>query len=111
MNAIKQRQVALNVVIHDRVARRYEAIHGEIFNTMEQDRLRAALGAARDLVRTELAEVSAGLQALQSYAYFQMPPPTCHRTGAQKQLNNPGLAARRSAQHRRATSKNGPARR
>lgn len=53
MNAVKQRQVARNVAIHDRIARRYEAIHGEIFNLIEQERLRYALGAARDLVRTD----------------------------------------------------------
>jgi ubiquinone/menaquinone biosynthesis C-methylase UbiE len=53
MDTVKQRQVARNVAIHDRIARRYEAIHGEIFNPVEQERLREALGTARDLVRTD----------------------------------------------------------
>lgn len=52
MNAINQRQVARNVAVHDRIARRYDAIHGEIFNVVEQDRLGAVLGAARNLVNT-----------------------------------------------------------
>ena len=44
------RQVARNVAIHDRVARRYDAIHGEIFNDIEQSRLAHVLGRAADAV-------------------------------------------------------------
>ncbi len=50
MDKLNQRQVARNVAIHDRIARRYDGIHGEIFNPIEQDRLRDALEAARDLI-------------------------------------------------------------
>jgi ubiquinone/menaquinone biosynthesis C-methylase UbiE len=46
------RQVAKNVRIHDRLARKYDALHGEIFNDIEQTRLHAALAEARDLLRT-----------------------------------------------------------
>jgi SAM-dependent methyltransferase len=48
----QQRQVARNVAIHDRVARRYDAIHGEIFNDIEQARLREVLARAKSEVRT-----------------------------------------------------------
>lgn len=54
-----QRQIARNVAIHDRVARKYDAVHGEIFNPIEQDRLRRALATARDAVRTGAPRVKA----------------------------------------------------
>jgi SAM-dependent methyltransferase len=47
----QQRQIDRNVRIHDRVAARYEKIHDEIFNPIEQDRLRDALTRARDSLR------------------------------------------------------------
>ena len=48
-----QRQIARNVAVHDRVARRYDAIHGEIFNDIEQDRLRESLALAVSAVRSD----------------------------------------------------------
>ncbi|MEX2140291.1 MAG: class I SAM-dependent methyltransferase [Pirellulales bacterium] len=47
-----QSQLLSNITIHDRVARVYEARHGEIFNDIEQGRLRAALAQALALVRS-----------------------------------------------------------
>jgi ubiquinone/menaquinone biosynthesis C-methylase UbiE len=47
-----KRQIERNVVVHDRVARKYERLHGEIFNEVEQGRLAAALARARDSIRT-----------------------------------------------------------
>lgn len=48
-----QRQIARNVAVHDRIARKYDAIHGEIFNPVEQDRLHRTLARARDAIRTD----------------------------------------------------------
>ena len=42
-----QRQIDRNIRIHDRVATTYDRIHDEIFNTVEQSRLRAALERAK----------------------------------------------------------------
>ena len=42
-----QRQIDYNVAIHDKLAGRYETEHGEIFNEVEQERLRFALARAR----------------------------------------------------------------
>lgn len=47
-----QRQVERNIAVHDRIARKYDAIHDEIFNDVEQARLAAMLKRARDAVRT-----------------------------------------------------------
>ncbi len=47
-----EKQIQRNVAVHDRIARRYEAVHGEIFNDIEQTRLRNALQTARDAVQT-----------------------------------------------------------
>jgi ubiquinone/menaquinone biosynthesis C-methylase UbiE len=47
-----QRQVEKNIRVHDRIARRYDALHGEIFNDVEQARLNAALAEARDQILT-----------------------------------------------------------
>jgi SAM-dependent methyltransferase len=49
----QQRQIARNVRIHDRVAAHYEEIHDEIFNAVEQDRLRTALARAKEALRTD----------------------------------------------------------
>lgn len=46
------RQIARNIRVHNRIAESYDATHGEIFNDIEQSRLRAALGRARDGVAT-----------------------------------------------------------
>ena len=48
-----------NIRAHDRVARDYEAAHGEIFNPVEQGRLRASLAAAAGLVNTGRAPLRA----------------------------------------------------
>jgi len=53
-------QVLRNVAVHDRIARKYDARHGEIFNEREQSRLREALTAARNAVMTR----TRGLRAL-----------------------------------------------
>lgn len=47
-----QRQIDRNVRIHDRVAADYEKIHDEIFNPVEQDRLRTAIARAKAAVET-----------------------------------------------------------
>ena len=47
-----QRQIDRNIRIHDRVASRYEATHDEIFNSVEQSRLRAALERAKAAIAT-----------------------------------------------------------
>jgi ubiquinone/menaquinone biosynthesis C-methylase UbiE len=47
-----QRQIDRNVAIHDKIARKYDALHGEIFNEVEQERLHRALITARDAVVT-----------------------------------------------------------
>lgn len=52
MSAMSQRQIARNVAVHDRIARKYDALHGEIFNQIEQARLAATLAKAQDAVRT-----------------------------------------------------------
>jgi ubiquinone/menaquinone biosynthesis C-methylase UbiE len=54
-----QRQIARNVAVHDRVARKYDALHGEIFNDVEQARLTATLALARDSVRTGAERLAA----------------------------------------------------
>jgi ubiquinone/menaquinone biosynthesis C-methylase UbiE len=41
-----------NAAIHDRIARKYEAIHDEIFNDIEQQRLAAALERSQNCVQT-----------------------------------------------------------
>jgi ubiquinone/menaquinone biosynthesis C-methylase UbiE len=46
------KQIARNIEVHNQLAQKYEALHGEIFNDIEQDRLAAALARARDSVRT-----------------------------------------------------------
>jgi ubiquinone/menaquinone biosynthesis C-methylase UbiE len=55
----EQRAIARNVAIHDRVARKYDRLHGEIFNEIEQQRLRAALQDAIAAVRTGARPVHA----------------------------------------------------
>ncbi len=47
-----QEQIERNIEVHNRVAQSYEALHGEIFNDVEQARLRQALKTALDAVRT-----------------------------------------------------------
>lgn len=45
-----------NIRAHDRVAQDYEALHGEIFNPVEQARLRTKLAEAAALIRTPSGE-------------------------------------------------------
>lgn len=45
-------KIAVNIRAHDRVAKKYERIHGEIYNPVEQTRLRNALSAALGFVDT-----------------------------------------------------------
>ena len=47
-----ERQIARNVAVHDRIARKYDRLHGEIFNEVEQARLAATLERARDCIAT-----------------------------------------------------------
>jgi len=48
-----------NVAIHNRIARRYEALHGEIFNDLEQERLRALLERATAEIRNDRKPIEA----------------------------------------------------
>jgi ubiquinone/menaquinone biosynthesis C-methylase UbiE len=45
-------QIGRNVAIHDRIARKYDKRHGEIFNDVEQARLAVLLARAKSAVRT-----------------------------------------------------------
>lgn len=45
-----QRQIAQNIAAHDRVAKRYERRHGEIYNAHEQARLAEALARAANSI-------------------------------------------------------------
>lgn len=47
-----RRQIERNIAIHEKVARKYDALHGEIFNAVEQQRLAGALERASAAVRT-----------------------------------------------------------
>ena len=58
-DAISQGQISRNVTVHDRLARKYDALHGEIFNDVEQARLHDALTTARDAVQTGADPVEA----------------------------------------------------
>jgi 2-polyprenyl-3-methyl-5-hydroxy-6-metoxy-1,4-benzoquinol methylase len=50
-----ERQIAVNIRAHDKVAKRYEFAHGEIYNPIEQARLRDSLEAAIACIRTDSA--------------------------------------------------------
>ena len=43
-------EILRNIAIHDRIAKRYDRIHGEIFNDVEQSRLRADVKHAVDSI-------------------------------------------------------------
>lgn len=45
-------QIQFNKIVNDRLSRRYERLHGDIFNEVEQERLRKALKTAVEAVRT-----------------------------------------------------------
>ncbi len=53
------RQIQFNIEIHNQVSAKYESRHGEIFNTIEQERLRRALSTAVKLIRTNSAPLTA----------------------------------------------------
>lgn len=50
MNTRSQIEIQRNILIHDRIAQHYDARHGEIFNNIEQERLRSALNFALSLI-------------------------------------------------------------
>jgi len=52
-------QIQFNKQAGDRVSARYERLHGEIFNPIEQQRLRAALTVAKNAVKTSAAPLKA----------------------------------------------------
>ena len=52
MSDAEERQIARNVRIHDRIAAKYEETHDEIFNPVEQSRLRETLARAKSALRT-----------------------------------------------------------
>lgn len=47
-----QDQIERNIAIHNQVAQKYEKLHGEIFNEVEQERLANALTRARATIRS-----------------------------------------------------------
>jgi len=55
----ERRQIERNIAVHNRVAQKYEALHGEIFNDVEQSRLAAALARARDAIRSGASPLKA----------------------------------------------------
>ena len=48
-------QIARNIAVHDRIARKYERRHDEIFNPREQARLGAVLADAKAAIASERA--------------------------------------------------------
>lgn len=53
MKTKSQLDIERNIAIHDRIARNYDNLHGEIFNDIEQRRLRAALSRASSMIQTD----------------------------------------------------------
>ena len=53
------RDIGRNVKVHNRIARKYDSIHGEIFNDVEQARLRSTLARALAAVTTRSTPVAA----------------------------------------------------
>lgn len=52
-NMQSDEQIQFNREVNDRVSRNYERLHDEIFNAVEQKRLKKALGIAVEAVRTD----------------------------------------------------------
>lgn len=50
--SLDRKRIERNIRVHDRLAARYERTHDEIFNPVEQTRLRAALARAKKALRT-----------------------------------------------------------
>lgn len=59
MNADIQKQIDLNIRIHDRIAKRYEIVHGEIFNGIEQNRLHHSLKNAIEKINSTSGSIKA----------------------------------------------------
>lgn len=57
--ASEQAQILDNVKAHDKVARLYQKIHGEIYNEVEQLRLHNALNKAKSLIETRSPRITA----------------------------------------------------
>lgn len=57
--AEQSEQIERNIAVHNQVAQKYEALHGEIFNEVEQSRLADALARAKASIRTGAAEPKA----------------------------------------------------
>ena len=55
-----ERDLRRNIAVHNRLARKYEKLHGEIFNDVEQSRLRSTLERA-------LAEVQSGGDRIKAF--------------------------------------------
>lgn len=51
--------ILFNIKAHNKIASKYELIHGEIYNTIEQDRLKRALVKAISFIQTESTEKKA----------------------------------------------------
>jgi ubiquinone/menaquinone biosynthesis C-methylase UbiE len=52
-------QIESNIQIHDKIAARYEKLHGEIYNDIEQSRLRKTLAEAVDAISPKRENVNA----------------------------------------------------
>ena len=52
-------QIQFNREVNDRLSRKYERLHGDIFNAIEQERLKKALKAAVEAVRTGAQPIKA----------------------------------------------------
>jgi ubiquinone/menaquinone biosynthesis C-methylase UbiE len=59
MTSEGRREIERNIAAHDRIAHRYDARHGEIFNDIEQARLGQSLKMAADAVRSGRARITA----------------------------------------------------
>lgn len=54
LNLLKRvSQIESNIRVHDKIAKKYEQIHGEIYNEIEQSRLKETLQKALSYIRTE----------------------------------------------------------
>ena len=56
---IKDHSISKNISIHNRIAKIYDSRHAEIFNDVEQSRLRESLLASKAQIRTETAKKNA----------------------------------------------------
>lgn len=56
---LQDENIRFNILAHDKVARKYQRIHGEIYNDIEQGRLRQSLGAALKQVQSGAGRLTA----------------------------------------------------